>query len=162
MTFMYFVVVALIAAVDQAAKAWVAETIPLGGVVSVLPGVFHLTHLQNSGAAFSLLSGQRWFFIAMTVAFFALAIFALRHNQVTHPVGRWALASVCGGALGNLVDRVCVGYVIDMVELEFMHFAVFNVADCFLTCGVVVLLISLLFLEKKEALPHDDSSGKQR
>ncbi len=149
-----FAVLAVV--LDQVVKALVTAHIPYGGTVPVWPGVFHLTHYRNTGMAFSLLEGGRWFFLAVTLLVFAALAYVLKKKWITHPVGLWALASIAGGAAGNLIDRIRFGYVVDMIELEFMRFAVFNVADCFVVCGAVLLVIYALFFDKKkEDKPHD-------
>ncbi len=142
---------------DQVVKTLVTAYIPYGGKVPVWPGVLHLTNIHNSGMAFSMLEGGRWFFLVMTLAAFVLLIVVLKKKWITHPVGLWALAAIAGGAVGNLIDRIRFGYVVDMIEVEFMRFAVFNVADCFVVCGAILLVIYALFFDKKpkEDTPHD-------
>ena len=144
-----------IVALDQWTKALVMANIPLGGKVPVIDGLFHLTYVRNSGAAFSMLSGMRWLFLALLAAFFALIVFLIRKGFFTGRAELWCLAAICGGALGNAVDRALEGTVVDMIELEFMRFAVFNVADSFITCGAVALVICILFFRKKE--PNHDA-----
>ena len=133
---------------DQITKYLVAANIPLGDVVSVWPGVFHLTHVRNTGMAFSLLQGGRWFFLVMTLIAFGALFVVLKKKWVTHPLGLWSLAAIAGGALGNLIDRIRLGYVVDMIEVEFIRFPVFNVADCFVVCGAILLVIYVLFFDK--------------
>lgn len=142
---------------DQAVKAWVTVRIPYGGAVPVWPGVFHLTNIHNSGMAFSMLEGGRWFFLVVTLLAFCALAYVLKKKWITHPLGLWALAAIAGGAVGNLIDRVRFGYVVDMIEVEFMRFAVFNVADCFVVCGAILLVIYAFFFDKKakEDTPHD-------
>ena len=134
---------------DQITKYLVAANIPLGDVVPVWPGVFHLTHVRNTGMAFSLLQGGRWFFLVMTLIAFGALFVVLKKKWVTHPLGLWSLAAIAGGALGNLIDRVRLGYVVDMIEVEFIRFPVFNVADCFITCGCVLLMGHLVLCNKQ-------------
>lgn len=144
------------AGADQLAKYLVVRNIPLGAQIPVLPGVVHLTHVRNTGAAFSMLSGQTWVFFAATGAFFLLAAVAVTRKWLKGNAQLWAAAAVCGGALGNLIDRLTNAYVVDMIEVEFMHFAVFNVADCFITVGAVVLVLAVLLEGKKG---HASRSG---
>jgi len=141
---------AAIVALDQWTKALVVANIPEGGKVPVIDGLFHLTYVRNAGAAFSMLSGMRWLFLALLAAFFALLWYLIRKEFFTGRAELWCLAAICGGALGNAVDRALAGTVVDMIEVEFMRFAVFNVADSFITCGAVALVICILFLRKKE------------
>ena len=118
-----------IIAADQALKAWVVRNIPLNASAAqqraLIPGVVHLTHIRNSGVAFGMFSGGRWLFLALLAAFCAMA-----------------------GAIGNGIDRALYGYVVDMFELEFMHFAVFNIAD--IAINVCCILFVLLMLLRKE------------
>ena len=148
---------ALIVILDQFTKYLTVANIALGEVVPFWNGVFHFTYIQNTGMAFSMLEGGRWFFLIMTAVAFLFMGFALKKGWITHPAGLWALASIAGGAVGNLIDRVLYGYVIDMIEVEFMRFAVFNVADCFVVCGAILLVIYTFFFDKpaKEENSHD-------
>ena len=145
---------ALIVAADQFSKYLTVANIPLGGHIPVIDWLFQLTYIQNDGMAFSMLRGGRWFFLVVTVFALALIVLAIAKKWVNHPTGLWALASIAGGAVGNLIDRVRFGYVIDMIEVTFMEFAVFNVADCFVVCGAVLLVIYVFFFDKKEE-KHD-------
>lgn len=143
-----------IVALDQWTKALVVANIPAGGTVPVIDGLFHLTYVRNAGAAFSMLSGMRWLFLALLAAFFVLVWYLVRKDFFTGRAELWCLAAISGGALGNAVDRALTGTVVDMIEVEFMRFAVFNVADSFITCGAIVLVVCILFFRKKEP-EHD-------
>lgn len=154
---------AAVIGVDQLVKYLVVAHIAPGTVVDVLPGLIHLTYVKNSGAAFSILAGQRWPLIVVTVAVVALIVFALARRYVSHPFGVLTLSAVVGGAVGNLIDRLRTGYVVDMFEVEFIDFPVFNVADIFLTCGAVALCFYIIFFYSKDEAKrlagkrHDDS-----
>lgn len=157
--------VALIVALDQLSKYFVVRDIALGGTVPFLEGVFHLTYVQNTGAAFSILQGQRWFFLLVFAAFIVLLFWAKKKNVL--PLTRlewWFMASIVGGGLGNIIDRVARGYVVDMIATDFIKFPVFNVADCFITCGAIALMVHLIFFnkefwkdEKKKPSPEQES-----
>ncbi len=149
---------ALIVVLDQITKYLTVANIGLGQIVPVWDGMVHLTYVKNDGMAFSMLSGGRWFFLIMTLVAFGLIIYAVKTKWVSHPLGLWSLAAIFGGALGNLIDRVRLGYVVDMIEVEFMRFAVFNVADCFVVCGAIALVICVLFLDKTEKEQSHDSA----
>ncbi len=144
-----------IAGLDQWTKAWTVQNIPLHGTVPVLDGVFHLTYLRNTGMAFSLLEGMRWLFLVVTAAFLVFAVLAVVKRWVDHPLGLTAVTMITGGAIGNLIDRLASGAVVDMIELDFLNFAVFNVADCFVTVGVILLLIWAVFFDKKKDAGRD-------
>jgi len=157
---MLYAVLAVFAALsvvlDQISKYLTVKYIPLHEIVPLWDGVVHLTHLRNTGMAFSMLQGGRWFFLVMTLVVFVLLGLAIRKKWVSHPVSLWALTAIVGGAIGNLIDRVRLGYVVDMIEVEFMNFAVFNVADCFVVCGAILLVIAVFFFEKEEK-SHDSA-----
>lgn len=153
-----FAVIAVI--LDQLTKYLVTVHIPLGGYVEAVPGLFHLTHIHNTGMAFSLLEGGRWLFLPMTVLALAAMVLTIRKKWLVHPVSLWSLAAVAGGAVGNLIDRLFLGYVVDMIAVDFVDFAVFNVADCFVVCGAIGLAVGVLFFEKdglKKEAGHDTS-----
>lgn len=144
----------LIVILDQFTKYLTVTRIPLGAAIPAIPGLFQLTYVQNTGMAFSMLEGGRWFFLIVTLIAFIAMIVALKKKWITHPTGLWALAAIAGGAVGNLIDRVRLGYVIDMIEVTFMEFAVFNVADSFVVCGAILLVIYAFFFDKSEKKEH--------
>ena len=150
---------ALIVAADQLTKYLTVANIALYEDVPFIPGLLQLTYVQNTGMAFSMLRGGRWFFLAVTVFALILMALAVKKKWVNHPLGLWALAAIAGGAVGNLIDRIRLGYVVDMIDVTFMNFAVFNVADCFVVCGAVLLVIYTLFFDKpQKEVPNDSAS----
>jgi signal peptidase II len=141
---LYAIVAALVLILDQGLKYWISMHLALNeGTKVLIPGIVRLTHVQNFGAAFSILKNlgfARWLFVAIAVIFFAAVIYALAKN-LSDRFGRWMALLVMTGALGNGIDRAIHGYVVDMFELEFMHFAVFNLEDIFITvCGILLCL----------------------
>lgn len=147
----------LVVVLDQVTKYLTVAHIPLGTAIPAIPGLFQLTYVQNTGMAFSMLEGGRWFFLVMTLAALGLMVLAVKKRWISHPLGLWALAAIAGGAVGNLIDRIRLGYVIDMIEVTFMKFAVFNVADCFVVCGAILLVIYAFFLDRREENKHDSA-----
>ena len=139
-----------IVAVDQWTKFWVVSNIK---PMEELPGIdkiFNLTFFKNDGAAFSMLSGQQWLFaLLFAVLTVAVVLDFWKKYMPFSKFERWCIVAVWAGGLGNMIDRVRLGYVIDMVDLSFMEFAVFNVADCFITCGCIALMVSLIFFNRK-------------
>ena len=155
-------------AADQAVKFLVVNTMSLGESEPLLPPLLQLTRVHNYGAAWSSFSGARWLLIALTAAGMC-AIAWLLVKIVRHPLGQWSLAIILGGGIGNLIDRVRLGYVVDMLggavgnlidrallgfvtdmfETTFVHFAIFNVADVFVVCGTVCALIYYLAFYSK-------------
>ena len=151
MEYIFMVLMGLgIVAADQLTKLAVVAQIPLFSRVEVLPGVFHLTYVQNTGAAFSSFQGQQWLFLLV----FALFTGALIWEFSTGKMGfsrfeKWCIAAVYAGGLGNMIDRLRLGFVVDMIEVEFIRFPVFNVADCYICCGCIALMVSLVFFNRK-------------
>ena len=141
----FWTAAAAVAAADRALKI-AAFRLPAEGVV-LIPGVLRLHYAENRGIAFSLLSGQPRLLGLLSLAAIAGMLWVLRKK----PIGAWprfALALMLGGAAGNAVDRLALGFVPDMIETLFMRFAVFNLADAALTVGCALMLISLLFRPK--------------
>ena len=136
-------------AVDQFTKYLTVEHIPLWGKVEVLPGLFSLSYVQNDGAAFSSFKGMQWLFAVIFVVFTALIIWEFSKKRMPFSdFERWCIAAVYAGGLGNMIDRVRLGYVVDMIHTTFMEFPVFNVADCFITCGCILMMIDLFLFNK--------------
>ncbi len=138
-----------ITALDQFSKYLTVENIPLYGNVPFLPGIVRLTYVQNTGAAFSMLEGQQWLFALLFIVLTGLLLVEFFKKPLPFSrFDRWCIAAIYGGGLGNMIDRVRLGYVVDMIQTEFMDFPVFNVADSFITCGCIALMISLVFFNK--------------
>ena len=139
-----FISILLLIALDQAVKWYVVKEIPLGGMRRFIPKVVSLTYLKNSGAAFSMLENQQWFFTIITlIAMGSAFVYLYRHIKGSI----WLLLGltlIISGGIGNFIDRVRQGFVVDMFHLDFMNFAIFNVADIYLSIGVGLLLIYLL------------------
>ena len=143
----YAIVAILILIADQGLKYWVTLNIPLDtGHVTLIPGVLELTNIHNNGAAFSILQhAPHWIFILFTLVFAAIAVFCLRRNVVHGKVGRWSVVLVLAGAVGNCIDRILSGYVVDMFNFLFVRFAVFNLADIFIVVAGIALCLHVIF-----------------
>ena len=137
--------------IDQYVKRAVVQSLALGETAELLPGLLRLERVHNYGAAWSSFSGARWLLIGVTGLGLAL-LFWLVTTIVRHPLGVWSLWLVIGGGIGNLIDRVVNGYVVDMLATEFMNFPVFNIADIFVTCGTAAAaLYYLKYYDKADA-----------
>lgn len=151
---------AAIVAVDQWTKALAAAQ--LTDVVDVLiPGWLELRYTTNDGMALSMLSGARWLFVVVGVLFVALVIWAVAKKHITKKPELWCIAAIVGGAIGNLIDRVATGKVIDMICVPW--FSTFNVADIFITVPAVLLILYVLIFDReflsdkpKKDASHDD------
>ncbi len=141
---------AILVGADQFTKYLTVAKIPLHTQVDVLPGVVGLTYVQNDGAAFSSFRGMQWLFAVIFVVFTALVVWEYwKKSMPFTKFDRWCIAAIYGGGLGNMIDRVRLGYVVDMIETRFMDFPVFNVADCFITCGTIALIFHLVFFNRE-------------
>ena len=143
----YAIVAILILIADQGLKYWVTLNIPLDtGHVTLIPGVLELTNIHNNGAAFSILQhAPHWIFVIFTLVFAAIAVFCLRRNVVHGKIGRWSVVLVLAGAVGNCIDRILSGYVVDMFNFLFVRFAVFNLADIFIVVAGIALCLHVIF-----------------
>ena len=146
----YAVFIAAVVAADQLAKYLTVANIPLFSDVPFIPGLLQLTYVQNTGAAFSSFQGQQWLFAVMFVIFTGVILWKFFKKPMPfQKLERWCIAAVYAGGLGNMIDRVRLGYVVDMIETTFMEFPVFNVADCFITCGCILLMVHLFLFNKE-------------
>lgn len=156
---LYAIVAVIVLILDQASKYWVVSNLDLGATSPLLPGIVQLTNIQNDGSAFSFLSGlgARWFFVALTLIVTIAAIVLLNKDVIKGKLGRWTLVFVIAGGLGNCIDRIFKGYVTDMFQLQFkifgMDFAIFNVADIFITVCGILFCIYLIFHREPEKEP---------
>lgn len=128
---------------DQLLKSWVASSIVLGGSKQLIPGIIELTNLRNSGAAWSLFEGQQTFFTIITIiAIIVIGYFIWQYRKnIPMLIG---LSLIMAGTIGNFIDRLRQGYVVDMFETTFINFPIFNIADMCLTIGVIWLIICIL------------------
>ncbi|MEM5105997.1 signal peptidase II [Enterococcus faecalis] len=148
MLVVYFLISALLVGLDQGSKYLTVQNISLGETKEFIPGFLSLTHLRNTGAAWSLLEGKMIFFYVITVIVSVVIIYLLIKNykkSIWYSVG---LSFVLAGAIGNFIDRVRLGYVVDMLQTDFMNFPIFNVADSTLVVGVICIFIYLILDEK--------------
>lgn len=145
---------------DQLSK-WLAVVYlaPVGSV-PFIPGVLRLTYAHNTGAAFSMLAGRQELLIGVTAAAMLVMLWLLLRRKMPNAFAHWGLAMIVGGGIGNLIDRVLNGYVVDYFDVIFMKFAIFNVADCFVVVGCVMLFIGVLFSEKFDVLRERKAARK--
>lgn len=143
----YLVIAAIAIGVDQLVKWWIVNNVALGETIFHNP-VLSLTQIHNEGAAWSILEGRMWFFYIVTTITCIVVLYFLyqhRHESKWLTIG---LALILGGALGNFIDRLRLGYVVDMFQVEFFNFPIFNVADMALTFGVGCVFIYIILDER--------------
>ena len=153
---------AAVAAVDQWTKV-LAQQYLTGTTVTIIPGWLQLHYITNDGMALSLFRGGRWMFVALTAVYLAVVIYVLVKKWFKKTPELWCIAAITGGAIGNFIDRISSGLVIDMICIPW--FSTFNVADLFITFGAIILVLYILikdkeFLEdkpKKDKEPRDEA-----
>ncbi|GKS55212.1 signal peptidase II [Enterococcus mundtii] len=147
----YWIISALIIGLDQWVKWLIVDNFALGETKSVIPGILSLNHIRNFGAAWSLLEGKMWFFTVVTIIAVVVILTLMIKNRSDG--NRWfmiGLTLILAGAIGNFIDRVRLGYVIDMFQTDFVNFPIFNVADISLVIGVICVLIYIILDEKEQ------------
>ena len=156
---LYMILFVILVVIDQVVKFLVRVNIPLGESVPFIPHVIDLTYVQNTGAAFSLLREHTWLLTLVSAVLVVVIAWLVFRRHITGRLGLLAATLVLAGGVGNLIDRVALGYVTDMFQTTFIDFAVFNVADSCLTIGVILLVVYVLFFydklhKKEESEPH--------
>ena len=136
---------------DQLSKYIVNIYLPVpGDTFPIIEDIFHFTRVNNSGAAFGMLSEHRWIFMVLSViAIIGIIIWI----KIAKPKSRWIICSaafIAGGGIGNMIDRVRLGYVVDFIDCRFINFWVFNIADSFVTVGCILVILLLIISEVKE------------
>ncbi len=153
---LYYLIAIILIVIDQLVKFWVRSAIPLGASVPFIPGVMELTYTQNTGAAFSSLSEFTGVLTAVSLAASVALAVLLWKNVFPGKWGKVSLTLILAGAVGNLIDRMILGYVTDMFEPTFIRFAVFNVADICVTLGGLSLIgYALFFWDKAGKARYD-------
>lgn len=145
----YFLIVIGVILLDHLVKYLIASQMVPGESIPVLPEIFHITYVQNRGAAFSMMEGQWIFLIVLPCAAIVTALIILFWKRKSWSICmKLSIAFICGGGLGNLIDRIVQGYVVDL--FDFRVFPVFNIADIFICVGCGLLLLDVLRSERKK------------
>ena len=154
------IVAALAVVLDQVSKSIVVNRLMPVSEAEFIPGFIGFRYCENTGAAFGMMKGFRWVFIVLsTVAIIGSIIYLIARRGTVHPLTGLALAMIAGGGVGNQIDRIVNGYVVDFIEFQFVDFAIFNVADSFVTVGAVLVIISVVFFDKN-LLGDENKNGK--
>ncbi len=141
---MYLLISPALIVVDRVSKWLTVDYLKSADSVDLIPDVLSLTYVENRGAAFGILQDARWLFVVVTVAVLvALGVYIVRSKPEAR-LFRWAVTLIYAGALGNLIDRIAFGYVVDMIREHFFDFPVFNFADCCIVVGTAVLCVHIL------------------
>lgn len=150
---MLYVLYALLAvalvALDQWVKWWVTANISVGESLPFIPHILGLNHVHNTGGAWSMLNQHTWLLSVVSAVVVLFILFVLGSRKIRHPFGVITLTMVLAGAVGNLIDRIRLGYVVDMFQTLFMEFPIFNVADICVVCGGIAFCIYFVFFYEK-------------
>ncbi|MGN0395239.1 MAG: signal peptidase II [Coprococcus sp.] len=144
--------VILLTFIDQIVKYIINAKMTVGSSIKLIDGFFSITYVQNQGAAWGSFYGKRIFLLILTIAILigAIIIYIRMLKQNNFKALRICILILISGAIGNIIDRIIHGYVIDMFEFKFISFPVFNVADIYITCSIIIILILVLFKYKDE------------
>jgi len=145
-----FLLIVLVIAIDQVSKYLAFTYLKPVDSITILKGIFNLTYVENRGAAFGILQNQRWLFILLTIIICIAMAYYLIANRNESLLLRISLSMILAGAIGNLIDRVRHGYVVDMFHFTLIDFPVFNIADSFVVIGTILLGYYILFIAEKE------------
>lgn len=149
---LWFALVAALVAVDQYTKHLAVTMLKPIGSYPLWEGVFHLTYVENTGAAFGILRDHRWVFMLLsTIAVVAILIYLIVRSKQTSLFEGIMLSLIAAGGIGNMIDRIKDGFVVDFLDFTLIDFAVFNVADSFVTVGAALMIIYLVATEMREA-----------
>lgn len=150
MAILSLILAAVAALADQLIKRLVVAQLQPVGSVTAIPGLLDFTYLENRGAAFGMLQDQRWFFIVATGLITVLLIAGLFFYKKHSACSIAASILIIGGGVGNLIDRIFLGYVVDYIHVSFFP-PIFNFADCCVTVGTVLLMVHILFFSETKS-----------
>ena len=151
MPFVYLLVLIALVVGDQALKFYVFYNIPTMGDHQLIPGLISLTNIRNTGAAWSMLEGKMYFFYIVTAIAVIVLIYLFFKANKNQYLYRFSLLFLFAGTVGNAIDRFTRQFVIDMFNLEFINFPIFNLADTYITVGVILLIVALLTADEKNS-----------
>lgn len=152
------VVIAGIVIFDQLVKYWARTVLQHTSTQTMpfIPGFMVFRYMENTGAAFSMFSGWVWGLgIASVAMAVGILVYMFKSKEQNSMLFTLSLSFIAGGAIGNVIDRFCLGHVVDMLEFEFVQFAVFNVADSFVCIGAVMISIYVLFFSKSDEVADE-------
>lgn len=147
----------ILVVIDQLTKYLAATLLKGGGAVTAIPYLLDLQYSENTGMALGMLKNQRWVFMTLTVVFLCVLMYVFFSKKTTSPLVVYCITLIVSGGIGNMIDRIFLGYVIDFLDAFFMDY-IFNFADCCVVVGCIALAAVILF--KKDAV-QNLTDGKQ-
>lgn len=145
----YYILAFLLFAADQVTKYFTVKNLEEFESFTAFEGFLHFTRFHNTGGPWSIFDNLPIFFVIVTIAIFVFEIIYFRKHPLTHPLSKIAAVLINSGALGNLADRMFRGYVVDMIEVKFIDYPVFNFADCCIVIGCLLMCIYVLFVAEQ-------------
>lgn len=164
MTMIVLLIISGLIILDQITKLWSVTALSHGRDILLWENVFHLTYIENRGAAFGMLQGKQWLLIGMTILVLGALVIYFKKIPATQS-GKWMKVSfvlIISGAIGNLIDRIFLGYVRDFLYFRLINFPVFNLADILVVVGVGVLLLVIIFGDIEQTKGSEEDTHGQR
>ena len=153
------IIAVILVAVDQIVKNWAAETL-VKGDIAIIENVLYLKYAENTGVAFSMFSDNRWILVAVTSIMLAAVLAFFLSGQVSGKLEVFSLSLLLSGGVGNLIDRISLGYVIDYIDVRIINFAIFNIADICICVGAFLLCVAVYFSDRKEKEEKQEKSNE--
>ena len=143
------IIAVILIAVDRITKNWAAQALASGDI-AVIDKVLYFRYTENTGVAFSMFSDNRWVLVGITSVMLIVALAFFLSGKIKDKLELFALSLIIAGGVGNLIDRLSLGYVIDFIDVRIINFAIFNVSDMCITIGAILVCIAAFAAEKRE------------
>lgn len=146
---LYELIIVLLIGIDQASKIWALNSLKEIGSIPIIENVFHLTYVENRGAAFGMLQNNQSIFIIVALTASVFGLYYL-HTKKVNFLGNASIILIIAGAIGNLIDRIRIGFVVDYFDFRFIWEYVFNIADIFVVVGTIMLCAYIIFFQEEK------------
>lgn len=146
---MYELVIILLIGIDQLIKRWALNVLEYKGTITIIKNVFNLTYVENRGAAFGLFQNNQIIFIVVALVASIVGLYALHSKKINSKICKTSIVLIIAGTLGNLIDRIRLDFVVDYFDFVFVWNYVFNLADCFIVIGTILLCLYVLLKNDK-------------
>lgn len=146
---LYVLIIAVLIGIDQLSKVWALNSLKEIGSIPVIENIFHLTYVENRGAAFGMLENNQFVFVLVAAVASVYGLYYLMTKKV-NLVGKSGILLIIAGAIGNAIDRVRLGFVVDYFDFRIIWEYVFNIADVFVVVGTILLCVYIIFYEEKK------------
>lgn len=147
---LYALIIVLLIGIDQLSKIWALNSLKDIGSIPVIENVFHFTYVENRGAAFGMFQNNQTIFVIVALASSIFGLYYLYKNKNINLIGKTGIILIISGAIGNLIDRVRLGFVVDYFDFRFIWEYVFNLADVFVVVGTILLCVYIIFFDNEK------------